>query len=188
MTNLSAEQAPRCWPHPRWGNTTNRWLSGWIRWSHNPPKAPHTMGSGEGGVSGVAGGLATNIRSRVAHVGAHWRVIARIGIAPALAWWVSTAIFGHSQAFFAPIAAILTLTIGVGRRATVVVEIIVGASVGVLVGELLVHLIGRGVWQMVRSEEHTSELQSRGHLVCRLLLEKKTTHRGCTTRVLHRHQ
>src|SRR5439155_11120902 len=27
-----------------------------------------------------------------------------------------------------------------------------------------------GSW---RSEEHTSELQSRGHLVCRLLLEKK---------------
>src|SRR5690625_5044487 len=27
--------------------------------------------------------------------------------------------------------------------------------------------------QSVRSEEHTSELQSRGHLVCRLLLEKK---------------
>src|SRR5437870_7464757 len=33
-----------------------------------------------------------------------------------------------------------------------------------------------------RSEEHTSELQSRGHLVCRLLLEKKKgksfTHAG----------
>src|SRR5690625_3233145 len=29
-------------------------------------------------------------------------------------------------------------------------------------------------WQG-RSEEHTSELQSRGHLVCRLLLEKKNT-------------
>src|SRR5687768_18107820 len=28
-------------------------------------------------------------------------------------------------------------------------------------------------WSMVRSEEHTSELQSRLHLVCRLLLEKK---------------
>src|SRR5690625_5691356 len=27
--------------------------------------------------------------------------------------------------------------------------------------------------QHPRSEEHTSELQSRGHLVCRLLLEKK---------------
>src|SRR5690625_5708420 len=28
-------------------------------------------------------------------------------------------------------------------------------------------------WCGPRSEEHTSELQSRGHLVCRLLLEKK---------------
>src|SRR2546429_5683803 len=28
---------------------------------------------------------------------------------------------------------------------------------------------------LLRSEEHTSELQSRLHLVCRLLLEKKTT-------------
>src|SRR5690625_6287372 len=28
-----------------------------------------------------------------------------------------------------------------------------------------------------RSEEHTSELQSRGHLVCRLLLEKKQNHK-----------
>src|SRR5690625_5731321 len=31
--------------------------------------------------------------------------------------------------------------------------------------------VGKGLGQ--RSEEHTSELQSRGHLVCRLLLEKK---------------
>src|SRR2546422_3345052 len=30
---------------------------------------------------------------------------------------------------------------------------------------------------VVRSEEHTSELQSRLHLVCRLLLEKKKNHR-----------
>src|SRR6266702_5916875 len=30
-----------------------------------------------------------------------------------------------------------------------------------------------GLDAQVRSEEHTSELQSRGHLVCRLLLEKK---------------
>src|SRR2546429_512204 len=32
-----------------------------------------------------------------------------------------------------------------------------------------------GAVDVVRSEEHTSELQSRLHLVCRLLLEKKTT-------------
>src|SRR5690625_6368645 len=30
-----------------------------------------------------------------------------------------------------------------------------------------------------RSEEHTSELQSRGHLVCRLLLEKKKKYHYC---------
>src|SRR5690625_6910186 len=31
----------------------------------------------------------------------------------------------------------------------------------------------QGTRQKGRSEEHTSELQSRGHLVCRLLLEEK---------------
>src|SRR5439155_26025404 len=35
----------------------------------------------------------------------------------------------------------------------------------------MAHLLEHMVFK--RSEEHTSELQSRGHLVCRLLLEKK---------------
>src|SRR5687768_17813861 len=34
---------------------------------------------------------------------------------------------------------------------------------------------------VARSEEHTSELQSRLHLVCRLLLEKKNTNKTTTT-------
>src|SRR3712207_7835513 len=34
--------------------------------------------------------------------------------------------------------------------------------------------------RQARSEEHTSELQSRQYLVCRLLLEKKKTHRYST--------
>src|SRR3712207_7127809 len=33
----------------------------------------------------------------------------------------------------------------------------------------------------IRSEEHTSELQSRQYLVCRLLLEKKTDRSGRTS-------
>src|SRR5690625_5629784 len=38
-----------------------------------------------------------------------------------------------------------------------------------------------------RSEEHTSELQSRGHLVCRLLLEQKNKQRSKPgTREAHR--
>src|SRR3989449_2263680 len=35
-----------------------------------------------------------------------------------------------------------------------------------------------------RSEEHTSELQSRLHLVCRLLLEKKKKHKDSFTQSL----
>src|SRR5439155_26352789 len=41
----------------------------------------------------------------------------------------------------------------------------------------VVHLCGAGRGD-ARSEEHTSELQSRGHLVCRLLLEKKKEESG----------
>src|SRR5436305_5286510 len=41
---------------------------------------------------------------------------------------------------------------------------------------------GHGGDRQHRSEEHTSELQSRPHLVCRLLLEKKKKHHGlCIT-------
>src|SRR5690349_22320606 len=36
--------------------------------------------------------------------------------------------------------------------------------------------IGESLLPMCRSEEHTSELQSRRDLVCRLLLEKKKKH------------
>src|SRR3712207_8451811 len=37
------------------------------------------------------------------------------------------------------------------------------------------HVVAGRVQRDQRSEEHTSELQSRQYLVCRLLLEKKTT-------------
>src|SRR2546429_7078048 len=40
-----------------------------------------------------------------------------------------------------------------------------------------------GGYTTLRSEEHTSELQSRLHLVCRLLLAKKTPHTAA--RLLH---
>src|SRR2546428_7064751 len=40
--------------------------------------------------------------------------------------------------------------------------------------------------KVLRSEEHTSELQSRSDLVCRLLLEKKT--KNITSTPYHHHQ
>src|SRR3712207_7289142 len=56
-------------------------------------------------------------------------------------------------------------------------------SVGVQAGgdlehafEAVVRSRADGLFLQDRSEEHTSELQSRQYLVCRLLLEKKTRH------------
>src|SRR5437870_11254160 len=50
----------------------------------------------------------------------------------------------------------------------------VAVAAGAMLGANLRYLVGN--WaadRWGRSEEHTSELQSRGHLVCRLLLEIK---------------
>src|SRR5258708_26230357 len=49
---------------------------------------------------------------------------------------------------------------------------------------LIAGLIGP-IPRTVRSEEHTSELQSPDHLVCRLLLEKKKTRKTPPTDHLH---
>src|SRR3712207_8536306 len=54
----------------------------------------------------------------------------------------------------------------VSRTAIVLGRLIAEAVKGVLIATVLVLLA-------LRSEEHTSELQSRQYLVCRLLLEKK---------------
>src|SRR5207253_5193082 len=44
---------------------------------------------------------------------------------------------------------------------------------GCIPGDNRVYVRSPAHQRVERSEEHTSELQSRGHLVCRLLLEKK---------------
>src|SRR5436309_15166888 len=54
---------------------------------------------------------------------------------------------------------------GAPMRAAALLAFAIGA---VVLGEYLA-----GAGQILRSEEHTSELQSRENLVCRLLLEKK---------------
>src|SRR5690554_7654124 len=69
----------------------------------------------------------------------------------------------------APLASAADLTLYSGRGESMVEPIIAqfekntGISVAVRYGDTA----------QLRSEEHTSELQSRPHLVCRLLLEKK---------------
>src|SRR3712207_8944198 len=71
---------------------------------------------------------------------------------------------------------VLAVLHGVGQEA----RRALGAAVGPLLAlqqEPLVLHPPQQLPQVARSEEHTSELQSRQYLVCRLLLEKnKTTH------------
>src|SRR5690606_41536764 len=62
------------------------------------------------------------------------------------------------------------------------VEGAVGESVQLAAGAAEARGIERKGWA-VRSEEHTSELQSRENLVCRLLLEKKNSNNGFATRI-----
>src|SRR5439155_2530538 len=56
--------------------------------------------------------------------------------------------------------------------ALVAVTVVVTIGVGRLSRNFGVDLAAEVPRESTRSEEHTSELQSRGHLVCRLLLEK----------------
>jgi uncharacterized membrane protein YgaE (UPF0421/DUF939 family) len=75
--------------------------------------------------------------------------ILQCAVAAALAWLVATAVFGHARPFFAPIAVIICIGVGLGQqRLRRVVELVVGVSVGIGVGDLLVNTIGTGPWQL----------------------------------------
>ncbi|MBJ8348988.1 FUSC family protein [Antrihabitans sp. YC2-6] len=65
------------------------------------------------------------------------------------AWWVATDLVGHPKPFFAPIAAVVSLGIALGSRLRRSVELVVGVSVGIGVGDLLISAIGTGVWQII---------------------------------------
>ncbi len=88
------------------------------------------------------------VRRRLRRLSGSSLVVIQICLAAVAAWAVATEVVGHVQPFFAPVAAVLTVTAGLGQRRRVVVELVVGVSVGILVGELLIGLIGRGTWQL----------------------------------------
>lgn len=75
--------------------------------------------------------------------------ILQCAIAAGLAWWFALDVLGHPQPFFAPIAAIISLGLSLGRRWRRSVELLAGVVIGILVGDLLIIQIGTGVWQIV---------------------------------------
>src|SRR5207253_9010877 len=74
---------------------------------------------------------------------------------------------GLYESWSIPVAALLSVVVGLfGAMAALLVSGLdnnIYAQIGIVV------LIALAAKNAIRSEEHTSELQSRGHLVCRLL-------------------
>ncbi len=87
-------------------------------------------------------------RRRARQLRASAPVVLQVCLAASLAWLIATELIGHAQPFFAPVSAVLSVTSAMGRRRWVVVELVVGVAVGILAGELLLSVIGRGTWQL----------------------------------------
>ncbi|MGC5286352.1 FUSC family protein [Micromonospora sp. DT231] len=89
------------------------------------------------------------LRDRLRRVRAIGGLAVQAGLAAALAWFVAHELLHVSQPIFAPISAVSTLAASVGQRLRRTVELIIGVTVGVLIGDLLLLLIGTGWWQLV---------------------------------------
>lgn len=69
-------------------------------------------------------------------------------IAAGIAWFIAHSVLGHVQPYFAPISAVATLAVSLGQRMRRAIEIVLGNAFGILLGEVLVLIIGRGTWQV----------------------------------------
>lgn len=96
---------------------------------------------------------ATRLRTRLAAGGRRLQLsalpIGQCAVAAGVAWFVATEVIGHARPFFAPIAAVISLGISLGSRLRRTAELVIGVSLGVLVGDALISVIGSGPWQIV---------------------------------------
>lgn len=91
-------------------------------------------------------------RSQQRRVG-RWRsrlfMILQIALAAGVSWWIARHLLNHEEPFLATVAAIICLGFSFGQRLGRVVEVAVGVTIGVFVGDVFVHFFGTGVWQIV---------------------------------------
>lgn len=97
---------------------------------------------------GIRGGISGGIRGRWRRLVAMAPTILQCSVACGLAWLVAKEVVGHPRPFFAPIAVVICIGVAVGRRLRRLVELVVGVSLGVGVGDLLIQRIGSGAWQI----------------------------------------
>ena len=76
-----------------------------------------------------------------------WAVI-QTAVAATGAYFLAIVLLGHESPFFAPIAAVISLSVTLGQRMRRAVELVFGVAVGLMVADLLVLLIGSGTLQI----------------------------------------
>jgi uncharacterized membrane protein YgaE (UPF0421/DUF939 family) len=95
---------------------------------------------------------ATRLRGHLTGRLSSWRSVAvplgQTALAAGLSWFVAVHLFGHRAPLFAPVAAIGCIDMTLGQRLRRAIELIIGASVGVGVGALMISAIGPGSWQI----------------------------------------
>lgn len=74
--------------------------------------------------------------------------IAQTAVGAGVAWAIARYALGHKQPFFAPIAAAISLGASRGRRGRQAVQLVTGVTVGIVVADLVVALIGTGAAQI----------------------------------------
>jgi uncharacterized membrane protein YgaE (UPF0421/DUF939 family) len=97
-------------------------------------------------VTSAAGRMPT--AHRVAELRAASVPIAQTAVAAGAAWWIATDLLHHRSPLFAPIAAIIALGLNAGYRTHRAVEMVLGVSLGVVIGDALIDAIGTGPLQM----------------------------------------
>ncbi|WJY68871.1 FUSC family protein [Corynebacterium auris] len=90
----------------------------------------------------------SSIHARFRRVGNRLLPITQIALAAGVAFWISTSIFGHMQAFFAPISVIIVIGMTGGDRISKAVDVSMGCIISVFVGDLLFANLGQGGWQI----------------------------------------
>ena len=77
-----------------------------------------------------------------------WLPLLQVTGAAALAWFIAHTVLGHPAPFFAPVAAILALSVSIGQRGRRAVEMMVGVVVGILIADVTIALLGTGALQI----------------------------------------
>jgi uncharacterized membrane protein YgaE (UPF0421/DUF939 family) len=84
----------------------------------------------------------------IARLRANLWSVAQSAAAASLAFFLARLLLGHESPFFAPIAAVISLSVTLGSRPRRAVEMVFGVAVGLMVADLLVLVIGTGTLQI----------------------------------------